>query len=191
MEGYSSFNLEPYSLLAAKQTRPVRVMLVAGIALSLALIVGILLFNIGRRTVAENIAQTYGAAYVGLGVMVIILVWTLWLTRRGSIKLEIDSTQICLTWPSGRVEILSWQDPMIRLDLYDYSGDPLVANSSYRELRMTNRPKTVIPPAAFESLIRHARENGLYVIETSPSPAWYGHCRRVKVRGAGRRRSPN
>ena len=178
-----SFDLSAFSLAASQRVRPVRLMLAVGLALCSIIAVGIAVFNLVRGTLFQNLAATFGAAYIGLAVILVVFAWVLYLTGRGAIRLEVDSKQIRLRWPSGKIEFWRWDDPRIRVDLYYYSSDPLVANPQYRDLRLPNRPKTVISPVAFETVIRLAKENGLRLTTRSPSAAWYGACQRTEIRG--------
>jgi hypothetical protein len=178
----TSFDLRTQSETAARAVRGFRLFLGVCAGLLAALTAAIALFNLARHAFVQNISATYGAEYVGFGIVIGVFLATVWLSRPGIVGLDISPSELRLTWPSGKQESLSWTSPRLRVNLFDYSIDPLVANPNYRDLRLPFRPKSVITPEAFDAILAAARSKQCSIRPWTPSVAWRGKCSATEIR---------
>ena len=182
MKDLTSFDLRAQSETAARAVRGFRLFMGVCTGLLAALTVAIALFNLSRHTLVQNISVTYGAEYIGPGIVIGVFLATVWLSRPGIVALDVGPSELRLTWPSGRQEALSWTSSRFRVNLFDYSTDALVADPNYRDLRLPFRPKSVITPEAFEAILAVARSIQCSIRPWTPSAAWRGKCSATEIR---------
>jgi hypothetical protein len=176
------FDLRSYSDKASQSVRPIRRLFTIVGTLSVALLLLIVAVNLARRSLSQNIVVTFGAPYIGLGIFALVLFWGAMLLKPDASSLEVGAEFVRFQSRTGRVDTIGWEDPRFRLDLYDYSMDPLVGDPSHRDIRRPRRPKAVVPPEAFDEILERAKVHGLSITERVPSVAWYGHCRVYQLR---------
>jgi hypothetical protein len=176
-----------YSLMRGFRT--IETVALVGFAVLFTLIA---IVNLDRGTFYGNLEVTYGAAYIGLGVVIIVAGWSVWMAGRGAESVRVGSTGVLFQYRSVRKDRLAWTDPRFRLTLRDWTASAsILPPASLYDATIPNRPMTQLSPEAFQTIIETARQHNLS-ITTRPARPWvYGSSgTMVAIRGPVSTRPP-
>jgi hypothetical protein len=140
----------------------IRKIVLAGFYVFIVVAAILLLVTISRGTFLANLRYTFGLGYVGFAVGIFITAWGAWLLGPGANELRLVPGGFALRYPSGRVDVGRWDDPRVRLTLWDFSaGAAYLPVDAWYEATIPNRPHTQLTRAAFDAVLASAREVGI------------------------------
>lgn len=174
------YDLTGLSATAYSWRRGFRIILAVGTVAFVALLLLILVVNLYRGTIVQNLSVTYGAAYIALGAGVVIGGRGIWVLGPGATALTIAPDAITFHYRSGRKDRLGWSSPRFRLNLWDWSSSAsFLPPAALYEASIRNRPRTQLTGIVFQAIVEAARSHGLTVSSKGASAARYGSSGQV------------
>ncbi len=101
----------------------------------------------------------------------------------GAVALDVSASGLILTYPRGKVETWSWDEPHLRITVVDCSDEPLWTNDgisffleriAYPRIIGLSQRRSLLTREAFEAVVNAARVRGLQVTPGRGDALSYG-----------------